>query len=263
VFVVRRIAAKLLTLTGLSQAFLIRRNGYVLRFHPSSFSAGLWINPHAATHDEDFLRRYLRSEDVVLDVGANIGTMTLSAATIAKTVHAIEAHPRTYSYLTDNIALNGRTNAHALNVAAAEQAGSVTFSDLADDDLNHIDTSGNVTVPAITIDSLELGPIALLKIDVEGFELPALRGAIRTLGVTDCVYFESFAQNCERYGFRCPDVIKLLRQQGFCIFKLSHDVLSPITDAHNSPECENLIAARNLDDLIGRTAYKVAAGTNA
>ena len=242
---------------------MISRNGYVLRFHPSSFSAGLWVNPLAATGDENFIRRYLRPEDVVLDVGANIGTMSLTAAGIAKTVHAIEAHPRTYSYLADNIALNGSRNIHALNAAAAEHPGSVKFSDLADDDLNHIDTSGNVTVPAITIDSLELGPIALLKIDVEGFELPALRGAIRTLAVTDCVYFESFAQNCERYGFLCTDVIEFLRQQSFSIFKLNHDVLVQITGAHDSPTCENLIAVRNLDALIDRTGYKLAAGANA
>ena len=65
---------------GISRWLTIRQAGFVLRFHPSSLSAALWIDPEDHQAEAVFFRRYLRPGDVVLDVGANVGLTTLVAS---------------------------------------------------------------------------------------------------------------------------------------------------------------------------------------
>ena len=78
-------------------------NGYVLNFYPTSLSLALWINPHARKDDELFFERYLRANDNVIDVGANIGSLALRAASIVKSgrVFAVEPHPQISKYLAE------------------------------------------------------------------------------------------------------------------------------------------------------------------
>jgi hypothetical protein len=79
-------------------------------------------------------------------------------------------------------------------------------------------------VPMIPLDELlpesRLARVHLLKIDVEGFELPALRGAAALLRRTDRILIESNAGHCARYGYRAGDVYDLLRNAGFRVRQL-------------------------------------------
>ncbi|MEO6119709.1 MAG: FkbM family methyltransferase, partial [Terriglobales bacterium] len=183
----KRLAARVLRDSRLCTLLTIQRQGYKLRFHPSSFSAGLWVDPGMAVRDEVFVRRYLRPGDVMVDIGANIGTMTLTAAATVAQVFSIEAHPRTFKYLKENVELNGRTNVHLLNVALGAEASTMRFSNLRDDDLNHIAEDGLIPVPVVPLDELSFPTIALLKIDVEGFEKFVFEGGKNTLGKVSCV----------------------------------------------------------------------------
>ena len=58
-------------------------------------------------------------------------------------------------------------------------------------------------------------PIALLKIDVEGYERFVVEGAIHTLARTASVYFEAHDPMYARFGYRCGDIIKLLHDRNF------------------------------------------------
>jgi hypothetical protein len=44
---IRNLVGRLLWQTGLCRRFTIRKNGYVLRFFPSSVSCAYWIDPDA------------------------------------------------------------------------------------------------------------------------------------------------------------------------------------------------------------------------
>ncbi len=137
--------------------------------------------------DMGFALHFLRKHDLFVDVGSNVGVFTViaSGAAGADTV-AIEAHPGTFKDLRRNILVNDlleRVELH--NLAVGQDAGSLRFSSalgttnhiLADDESAH-----SVIVPMQTLDQIvsDRSP-KLLKIDVEGYELPVLRGAPRTL----------------------------------------------------------------------------------
>ncbi len=133
-----------------------------------------------------FVLHYLAGDDLFMDVGANIGMYTIiaSAAAGARSI-AIEPVPATFADLAGNIRLNGiEDRVEARNVGVGDRPGMVRFT--ADKGgMNHIlpvNGSGGIELPVVTIDSLLAGrDCAVMKLDIEGYELPALRGASATL----------------------------------------------------------------------------------
>jgi FkbM family methyltransferase len=126
-------------------------------------------------------RRYLRPGDLFVDVGANIGLYTIYALEQGAEVIAVEPNKASADRIREHLELNGYT-ADVVEKAAADQGGTVYItSDL--DVLNHLvdDPSQGVPVEATTIDELVGDRVAMVKIDVEGAEELALRGARRAL----------------------------------------------------------------------------------
>ena len=245
----RFVMSRLLWRSGFSHHFVVRRNGYRVRFHPSAVSAGTWTEPDTTSQEEAFVASRLRQGDCYVDVGSNIGLLALRAATVvgpAGRVIAIEAHPRTYRFLVDNVALNAFSWVQPMHCAVGKETGTLMFSDELSDDQNHVVVEGTgVEVPVERLDDLVPdGPIALLKVDVEGFELPVLLGAPRVLARTRCILLESWDEHAARYGFTVANVAALLRDSGFTIFRFAGDGLQPVVGAVSSSRCENLVAIR-------------------
>ena len=121
----------------------------------------------------------IRPGCVVLDVGANIGVYTLLAAKRGARVFAIEADPRNLEMLRRNIRLNGLDDrVTVFPIAAGSEEGTVTLFRFKGNSGHSNLFSGTdpVQVPCKTIDSLDLPPIDVCKMDIEGSELSALKG---------------------------------------------------------------------------------------
>lgn len=245
-----------------------KQKDFVLRLYPSSISLRLWTDSwkkkRSYPDDEDFFRGYLRAGDVVIDAGANIGFFSLiSAVTVgaAGKVYAIEAHPRIYKFLEGNIAANKFKQIRALHVALGNKAGKAHFSDRKHDDRNSIigDEDG-IEVPMARLDELEIAEesIALLKVDVEGYEKYVFEGAAGILPRVKCVYFESWDKWHEQQGYSCGDVLSLLRGAGLAIYKAEQGRLIAVEGDYHSPDCENLIAIRDMTDFCRRTGMELA-----
>ena len=222
----RFLASRVLWRSRLCSLFAIHKESYRLKFHPTALSAILWIDPQDRGGDEEFLRRYLKESDSVVDVGANIGDLALTAASVVGPkgkVYCIEAHPRTYGFLLKNIALNDYSNIVTLNLALGDKQSEILFSDLRGDDQNRVSENGGISVKMARLDDLRLseGAIQLLKIDVEGYEKFVLEGAPQTLERVSCIYFESYERHFSRYGYSCCDVIDLSEKRGFTLLKTS------------------------------------------
>ncbi len=102
--------AKILIRTKLCTLFTITQDHYILKFHPTSLARDKWVDAdyrHAA--EDNFFLDYVKKNNTVIDVGANIGTVTLLLANIVGkngNVYSIEPHPTTHRYLVENIKLN-------------------------------------------------------------------------------------------------------------------------------------------------------------
>lgn len=158
----------------------------------------------------------VKEGETCLDVGANIGCVSLSWARSNKSgmIVAVEPHPATFARLVKNLELNRATNVKLVHAAASRQSGTVALE--VDDDSSMAHTVGSdmpslkqfriVEVPAYALDDLvreyQLTAVHLLKIDVEGYEMECLNGAVETLGITDRViveyHSERLRQECRR-----------------------------------------------------------------
>jgi tRNA G37 N-methylase Trm5 len=71
----------------------------------------------------DPILSHIRSSDIVVDAGANIGIFTLLAARKAKLVIAVEPDPENFEYLKRNVRLNRAENVVLVNKALSNYVG--------------------------------------------------------------------------------------------------------------------------------------------
>lgn len=135
-----------------------------------------------------------RNEPIALDIGANVGHHTLYLASFCAAVHAFEPFAGVADSLDDKVRRNGLKQVHLHRVGLGDQDEDREF--FAPRGMNtgtgsfvatH-ESSNNESVGALQlvhadsyIGRLTLPRIDLVKIDVEGFELPLLRGLKQTL----------------------------------------------------------------------------------
>jgi len=138
----------------------------------------------------------IRSANVVVDVGANVGFFSLMAGKRfpGARIVAIEPVPQIFDCLAHN--LGDRPNTVLLNVAVSDSAEAVqmSFSPM-NSAVSKVTSSGEVSAEARTLDDVAqeygLETVDLLKVDTETFEAHVLRGARRVLESTrDCPAFD-------------------------------------------------------------------------
>lgn len=137
---------------------------------------------------------FVSPSDVVLDIGANIGYYTLLFSQLVGAnenglVIAVEPYHENVHLLELNLKLNRVTNVKVLPVAISDGVGSAQMF-IANGSNWHalhpteMTSQRTITVPTTTIDAIaaELErPIDLIRMDIEGWEVKALRGAEGTL----------------------------------------------------------------------------------
>ena len=152
-------------------------------FVPSRiFYFGVW-EPNLTA----FIQRRLAKGDIFVDVGANIGYFTVLASTLVGDtggVVALEASPSTYAKLRDNLTRNRATNVRPLHVAVADRHGTAPIFAGPPDNRGltslHADRGGRFEADVPTSPLLDLlteterSRVRMIKIDVEGAELPIL-----------------------------------------------------------------------------------------
>jgi len=137
------------------------------------------------------LDRFLAPGDWALDIGANVGHYTKRMAELvgaAGRIVAFEPVPDTFALLTANLRLLTMANVSLVNAAASDRTAIVgvdipKFSEgLTNYYQAHLTTGpAQFAVLTLPVDSLALpNTVKVVKIDVEGHELPVLRG-MRTL----------------------------------------------------------------------------------
>jgi FkbM family methyltransferase len=172
-----------------------------------------------------FVLHALREEDVFGDIGANIGVYTILASknTGAKTI-AVEPIASTSKRLSQNVELNnvsGLVTLHTCGVGAIR--GTLRFTSTADT-VNHVVNENEmggegavVEVPVIPLDEIFAGiSPAILKMDIEGFEWPALQGGGQLLGSPSlkAIIIELNGSGA-RYGYSDEQIDELLLSYGF------------------------------------------------
>ncbi|MBC8011001.1 MAG: FkbM family methyltransferase [Burkholderiales bacterium] len=175
-----------------------------------------------------FLRSWIRPGFVACDIGANIGTYTLPLSRlVGPTGRVISFEPNrpTYACLRHNVRQNRLANVVVLRAAAGPHPGHaglvVTDENFGEVHLDPAGGPGHDRVAVTTVDAevarLGLSRVDYIKIDVEGFELAALRGAERTLATNAnlVVQTEIVAAHAARYGFGVAELAEFFASLGY------------------------------------------------
>lgn len=254
---------------GCADWIIFPQRGYWLRLYPETEHR--WLQSLDSPRPvENFFWRYLKTGDLAIDAGANVGVFSIVAATqvgLTGKVYAIEPHPRTFESLQRHIADNKATNVTALQLALGKEPGTVTFSDeVLNSDLNHVasaeeSTGRGIIVPMQCLDGLGIDekPVNLLKIDVEGYELDVLRGASQLLQRVNCILFEVEEAKCKRYGYDSLSLLDFVRSQGFHILRIVGEESAEMPQDYKSVHPEDIVAVRDMDDFFMRTKYSKVA----
>ena len=137
-----------------------------------------------------FYNNFLTENDIVIEVGARIGEITLVLSNIVKHVHAFEPNPESYRILQSFI--KKRNNVTTYDFGVGDKNGLEWLNQIEDDPISLAVSfkkiqgknysSAKNKVKMIKIDDMDfnLKPTVLV-IDCEGFELEVLKGAKETL----------------------------------------------------------------------------------
>ena len=103
----------------------------------------------------------------------------------------------------------------------------------------------------------------LLKVDVEGFEVDLLKGAVKTISNCRCLYIEDSELNLRRAGTSRAELYGRLIDHGFELFHLRAGQLERASPDIPGPDDDNLVAVRQpaLLDLLARTGLRLAQST--
>lgn len=133
------------------------------------------------------LLKLVNQNSVVLDIGANIGCLTVPLAQRSRFVIAAEPQRVVFQHLCANIALAGLRNVDAVRVAFGKEPDVVRIAPLDFDAAQNLGgyslIKRDVGEPTrvVTIDGLGLNACHLIKIDVEGMEPDVLFGGRDTI----------------------------------------------------------------------------------
>ena len=182
--------------------------------------------PHQKPTDE-LLKTLIRSGDLIFDIGANIGYLSLLFHSLLKntgTIIALEPSTRCFHQLQRNTAFTNKIQ--ALNMAISNKTGKHQFSEthcLERSSLEAVNSCAKtIDVETIQLDDLCLkyGIPDFIKIDVEGHEFAVFQGAEKMLSskLRPLIYFEALDSTALK---KCIQIIETLSANSFKIYRSS------------------------------------------
>lgn len=177
----------------------------------------------------ELLNMFLKEGDTCIDVGANIGIwsyhMSKAVGNSGK-VFAIEPMPLSYKILNNVISKKKLNNVESYKIAFGEKEENVSMNieqdkygmkslSTAHISKNSLSQGSELTVPVKTLDkfisSNNINNIKLIKCDIEGAELPFIKGGMNVFKNDKPILIcEIQATNAAKFGYSPKDVFDLL-----------------------------------------------------
>lgn len=197
-----------------------------------------------------YIKNHLYEGEVFIDIGANVGSYSLVASSlVGLTGKVIAFEPATASFqrLVENVSLNGQTNV-VLERKAVLDKNSITYIHLSDgrntgmSSIYHFASESGKTekVEAVSLDDWaeknECMRISMIKMDIEGSEMLALKGMIRILEkYKPKILIELKEETLKNSGYLVEEIVDLLVRLKYSRFILD-DTGNVSGDISRQPE---------------------------
>lgn len=226
----------------------ITRNG--INFKVDLYDYIGWWLYFGIKEDSRFkLYHLVKQNNTIMDVGANIGETLMNFAKLSLPggeVHGFEPDVINYQHCTENLNLNNFKNIVLNNLGLGAKAGQFfiktpTPSNRGGNKVSEEFIENNTNVITITtldqyVANKNIQKIDLIKIDVEGYELNVLKGAIHVIKKFNPVLFiELDDNNLKEQGHSAKALIRFLSENNYTIKNSETDQI--VTESADFSNC--------------------------
>jgi FkbM family methyltransferase len=164
------------------------------------------------TFKQDFINKH--ASGICVDLGAHIGLYTVLMSRKAEQVIAFEPTDYTRKILEQTLTLNNCNNVDVRSDVVAESTGVIKFYDTGSRISNAnslVPVGKSINLNSLALDDLQLS-IDFLKIDIEGAELMALKGAKKLLSSVKYMTIEIHPSLLHKLGQSAEEIFHLLEE---------------------------------------------------
>jgi len=222
------------------EALLVRSDNGIFLVDAEDMAVGRFLARHGEYGAAELKRllSVITDRATVLIVGAHVGTLAVPASKHCRNLIAIEANPRTFRLLHENLRLNDCNNVRALNIAAnnkneeirfvlsrTNSGGSKRMPKVPDYRYLH-DSPDVVSVEAHPLDEvLENSQIDIILMDIEGSEYFALGGMQHILSHASVLFMEFIPHHLRNVsGVSVDQLLGLIRPHFSTLFVPSLEI---------------------------------------
>lgn len=209
----------------------VKRRGFTYELELSDYQEWL-VYFYCKSDSSDYLLDYLKNSEIILDIGANIGQTSFNVIGTQQkkgldpVIYAFEPYPRTFKKLETNRTLNPTCSVKTYNLGLGREKGILHMTQHSP--LNSggfrmtYESDNSISVPVISLDEFvsenRLTKIDFIKIDVEGFEVQVLEGALETLKTfRPILVFEYSLENINAQNGNIENVLNQLSEMNYDI----------------------------------------------
>jgi FkbM family methyltransferase len=200
-----------------------------------------------------FLERYLKSDMTFVDIGANQGEYSLFAAKrLSKgIVLAFEPLPSIRTVLNENISLNGFVNIRVFDFGLSDKSGQLVLHEIEDvheglatSYLGERKSKSTMTISLKSLDEVMLEfpllKVDVMKIDIEGGELNALKGSERTIEkFKPVILIEINEATYRAAGYSTKDVENFFQEKKYIPYQIGKR--GKLIKCNTLPELGNIV----------------------
>ena len=218
----------------------VRANGFdMLVFCNEDVGRLIWLNGVFEKDETALFSRVVKSGDVCLDIGGNVGyfSLIIGRAASPAPVHVFEPIPLNAALINANLRLNALDNVIVNQLALSDNEGTVRFSVSTDSAYSSMLSTGtsaeaqSIDVTVTTLDAyLEqhgIDKVDIIKMDVEGAEGQVLAGATKLFSDPTrkprLAMLELYDINLKPYGTSVDMIIETMIGWGYDVKVLSDD----------------------------------------
>lgn len=183
----------------------------------------------------------VKENDVILDIGANVGLYTILFNKYKNcTTYSFEPIKYTFNLLNKNLKIND-INAKIYNIGLSNKNKVETFyfntNEIAASSMRDLREDNSVKIVKCDIEKMDnfiekekILNIDFIKIDIEGAELFALQGGIKSINKYKPIIFcEMLRKWAKKFDYHPNDIIELLNKIGYSCYAIKENVLEPIS----------------------------------
>jgi len=137
-------------------------------------------------HLHKVFEKYVNKNSIVLEGGCHIGTHSIKLAKICRELHCFEPLSHSFDLLKNNVTLNNLNNVKIYKKGLSDRKEQKSYKSITGGNpggavIAKNDDGKEFECELVTIDSLNLEKLDFIKLDVEGYEVLAIKGAINTI----------------------------------------------------------------------------------